>query len=235
MPADEHDSDQCNGTHRQPDQRREHDHRDAERPDHLHHETVLVAQVEGPREGHDGELEHDEPQPAREQKATQLGRGAALRDEARAHAGQQHEDRRAEVRDPPREEERRVGLREIERAESCGGEVVADVIERHQDDHESPQQVDRGDAGACAHALCSSHRPRHRAAENRPGSRRRLRFQSGSHRFPVLIQRGPGHRRPGRGGLAVRRSASGPRWGKHRAKSAEPATTAVRRLVGWRH
>ena len=60
-------------------------------------------------------------------------------------AGEKNEDRRAEVRDPARQEQRGVG--DVARVDAAGAEEVARVVERHQHHDEAAQQIDRDDAG----------------------------------------------------------------------------------------
>ncbi len=141
--ADDHDAENSNRAQRQMDEHSQHHHRNADRPDHLQEQAVVIAHVERPDEAHQRDFEHDQPQAAREQEPAQLRARAMSPGEIRADACEQHERRRTEVRDPASEKQWRVGLRQVERIEAHVGEEIADVIQRHQHHHQAAQDVDR--------------------------------------------------------------------------------------------
>jgi hypothetical protein len=128
------------------DQNRERDHRGSDREDHLGDE-MIGREAEGPGEPDHGELDQDQPQSARDQKATDLAVAAPLRaiEEGR-DAGEKDECRCAEVRDPAGQEQRRLG--DIARIESAGREEVAGMVERHQYHDQAAQEINGSDAGA---------------------------------------------------------------------------------------
>jgi hypothetical protein len=65
------------------------------------HEHEVVAEVERPGEAHDRDLDDHQPQAAGEQEARHLGLGPpAIAVEESGNAGEEDEDRRAEVGDP---------------------------------------------------------------------------------------------------------------------------------------
>jgi hypothetical protein len=67
--------------------------------------------------------------------------------QARAGAGQEDEHRRAKVGDPAREEQRGAHLRVRHRVLlDADDEVVAHVVERHNEDDEATQRVDAVEA-----------------------------------------------------------------------------------------
>ena len=118
----------------------------ADRPDHLQEQAVVVAHIERPRQAHERDFQHDEPQAARQKKPAQLGARATSPSEIGADAREQHERRRAEVRDPARQEQGRAGLRQVERIEARVREEIADMIQRHQHHHQPAQDIDGSDA-----------------------------------------------------------------------------------------
>jgi hypothetical protein len=146
---DDHaDADRSDQTQRRVDQGREHDHRDADGPDHLHQPDEAVVDVEPHAAADERELEHQQPEPARDEKSRQRRQAQAARMlQVGRHAGQEDEDRRAEVRDPARQEQDGAGVREIGRieAERVGVDEVARVVQRHQHHHHPAEQVDRID------------------------------------------------------------------------------------------
>ena len=150
--------------HRQPDQgdrsagqmnnRRQRDHRHADRENHLG-DKVTEMDVEAPAEPHDRELDQDQPEAARDEETADVG-GAVrvvvttLRAVQKCgNAGQEDESRRAEMRHPARQEQRRVG--DVARIEAAIGKKIAGVVEGHHDHHQAAQRVDRTEARAFAH------------------------------------------------------------------------------------
>src|SRR5215208_1276075 len=126
-------------------QRGERHHRPAECPEHVE-DGHAVVDVELPDRPHERLLEHDEPESARQQEARQLGARPMAQRERGAGAREQEEDGGAEVGDPASEEEHRARGREVGRARGGVAQVVAGVVERHEDHHGTTQQVDRVDA-----------------------------------------------------------------------------------------
>lgn len=47
------------------------------------------------------------------------------------------------MRDPPGEEKTNAGLRKVFRTKSSGGKIISDMVDRHDDDDETPKPVDR--------------------------------------------------------------------------------------------
>lgn len=83
----------------------------------------------------------------------ELGAGfAALALEIDGGSGEGDEARRAEMRDPAGDEERGPGLRRIDGVDGVAAEVVAGVIERHEDHEQAAQEVDGFDAAAGGNA-----------------------------------------------------------------------------------
>ena len=83
------------------------------------------------------------PRVSRKRLSSRVVRPRLAVEECRC-AGQQHEDGRAEMRDPARHEQRRLG--HVARVEPAGREEITYVIERHQHHDETAHQVDRIDA-----------------------------------------------------------------------------------------
>ena len=135
---------------RQMDGGGEHDHAPAQRPEHQQEQRV-DAEVEEEREADGRHLEHDQPQPARQQKPRHRRAiaGAAVA-EPDAQTGAEHEHRRAEVGDPARQEDRRRRPRQVLGLKLHRLEVdeVAGVVDGHQHHHQTAQDVDGGDARA---------------------------------------------------------------------------------------
>jgi len=116
-------------------------HRGADRPDHLRDRPHRHRGGEVPPEADDRDLEQDQPQPAGEEKASELGAGAAGARDPCARAGAEDEDRRAEVGDPAGGEQRQVSVGEVGGVEPGLGEVGPDVIEHHNDHDQAAQQI----------------------------------------------------------------------------------------------
>jgi hypothetical protein len=146
--GDERDSENRGEDHREAHERGERDHRPPERPEHDEdRDAIIEVELVGEAAQHH-DLEKDQPEPTREQEARELRLGLPAKRQVRAGSREQKEDGRADVRDPAREEERRRRLREIDGILAGDAEIVACVIERH-DDHDHPaHDVDRLDAHA---------------------------------------------------------------------------------------
>ena len=76
-------------------------------------------------------------------KRARSARCPARRHQPGADAGQQHEDRRAEMRDPARHEQAEgdIGIRRRILEGACQKEV-SDVIDGHDDDHQATKQIE---------------------------------------------------------------------------------------------
>jgi hypothetical protein len=96
---DDQDADHRDGARRQPDERRHEHHAPAEHPENAGEIVVREAEVEGPGEAEEGELEQDEQSAAHGEEA---GERAAVADlasiEEGAGAGEKGEAWRGEVR-----------------------------------------------------------------------------------------------------------------------------------------
>jgi hypothetical protein len=118
-----------------------------EHPDDAGQQVVREVDVERPRDADDRQLEDHQHEAARDERACEragVAKTAAV--QKRARAGEKRERRRAEMRDPPREED-------------AGGwsagrltRVHAHVIDRHQDHDEAPHHIDRSDASGRRHS-----------------------------------------------------------------------------------
>jgi len=153
--GDHHHAEGENRRRRQPDQRCQHDHRPAQRPDHDEHRDLVVDVELHAEAPDDREFEHDQPHATHEQESRQLRRRATAAREKGAGTGEQEERRRAQVRDPPCQEQRHRRLREVDWVEAGYTEVVAHVIERHQDHDTAAQRVDRGQPSGPAAGIVS--------------------------------------------------------------------------------
>jgi hypothetical protein len=142
--GDHHHAEDENRRRRQPYQRCQHDHRPPQCPDHHEHRDLVVGVELKAEAADDGELKHDQPHATQKQEARQVRRRATAAREKRAGAGEQEERRCAQVRNPPCQEQRHRRLREVEWVEAGYTEIVAHVIERHQDHDAAAQRVDRG-------------------------------------------------------------------------------------------
>ena len=139
-----HDEPECRDRPgRQPEQAGQQDHAPAEGPQDQQQRDVEVEVELIDETTHDDRLEEHQPQPARQQIPRQPGAALSIERQPRAGPGQQKEHRRAEVRDPPREEQRGRGSGEIGRVTHRRAEIVPRVIERHDDHHDAAQDVDR--------------------------------------------------------------------------------------------
>jgi hypothetical protein len=82
----------------EPDERGEAGHRDAEHPDHLEEAEEAEVLVEVAAEADEGELQDDEPEPARDEEPPQRGERRPPQPlELRPRAGEEREHRCAEV------------------------------------------------------------------------------------------------------------------------------------------
>jgi hypothetical protein len=146
VPADHDQSDAGDRPPRQIDEAAQHHHRGSNRPDHLAHEEIQI-ETERPGQANDGEFDEDEPEAAREQEPAHLAGSATPRPvEIRRNAGEKDEQRRAVMRDPACQEQRRAG--DIAWVHAGRTEEVPRVIKRHQDHDRTAQKVDRIDARA---------------------------------------------------------------------------------------
>ena len=150
--------------------------------DHHEHRDLIVDVELKAKAADDGELEHDQPHATQEQETRQLRRGTASPCEERARAGEQEERRRAQVRDPPCQEERHCRLREVDWIDTGHSKVVAHVIERHQNHDDAAQCVDGGQPGGPG-----AGRVRHEEARRLPMKLRNQSLSSASRRRAVLL------------------------------------------------
>ena len=98
---------------------------------------------------HPGQFQHDQQQAALPEQASLAPEVTGpLQRQIGADTGKKNEQRRAEVRDPAGEEQGRRGARQIQRVEVGLVEVIAGVVERHQDHDQPPHQIDGNDAAA---------------------------------------------------------------------------------------
>ena len=141
VPGDHRHAERENRRQRQPAQRRERDHRPAQRPDHYQHRHVIVDVELKPGTDHRHFEEH-EPEPSRQQEPGELRDGSPSEREKGAGSREQEKRRRTEMGDPAREKQRHRRLREVRRAEAGHAEEVAYVIERHEDHDDAAQRVD---------------------------------------------------------------------------------------------
>ena len=65
------------------------------------------------------------------------------------NAGEEHEDRGTEMRDPPGEKKGRVRMAEIGRIvqKAVPMEIIANMIDRHDDHYGTPEEIDGPDTG----------------------------------------------------------------------------------------
>src|SRR5262249_49510745 len=95
VPGDHDEADRGDGAARKVDKPSKHDHRRPDHEDHAEDEDVEI-EAEAPANPHDRELEHDEPEAARQQKAAEFaGRAPARAIEPSRDARQENEDWRA--------------------------------------------------------------------------------------------------------------------------------------------
>ena len=128
----------------------EHDHARADRPDDLHDHDDRAANFCRCRRGENvaaveitNHSIDDQPDAARKEEPRQVAGRPSCRHQSGAGSRQQHEHRRAEVRDPSRGEQPDgdVGIRHriLVRGHH---EMVADMVDRHDDDDQPAQHVD---------------------------------------------------------------------------------------------
>ena len=109
--------------------------------------VTLVVEVElvGRGSADERQLEDDEPEPAREQEARQLGARLAAQRRGTRRCRSRGRNRRAEVGDPAREEQRRRRGRDGSGVRARDAEEVARMVERHDDHDDAANKVDRFD------------------------------------------------------------------------------------------
>ncbi len=144
MPGDHRHRDCGDEGPRHVDQARQHDHRPAELPQHKPEQEMRHVEDEHvvPRL-----LEHDQPDPPRDEIPRHLPPRPPGAPQRRADPGEKAERRCAEVRDPARVEECGGRRRQVRRIDPPIAEEVAAVVEHHEDHHKAAEQVDRLDAG----------------------------------------------------------------------------------------
>src|SRR5262249_16654050 len=138
--GNEHEAERADRPARQEDEPGECHHRPANRPNDLEIEG-LGYDAEGNGESDHGELENDEPEPAREEEAAGLPTtSAAVPEEVCRHTREEDESGRTEMSDPPREEQRRIA--DIAWVERASADEIAHVVERHDHHDEPTHEVD---------------------------------------------------------------------------------------------
>ena len=101
-------------------------------------EQMTVIEIPENEESNHGELEHNQPQPTREEKTRELRLWFSSRQlEVSTRAGEKNEYRRAEMRDPARKEKHWISSRDIRRIEKEGVVMheIARVIDKHDYHH----------------------------------------------------------------------------------------------------
>src|SRR4029077_19145496 len=97
----------------------------------------------GPRRSYHGELDENQPQPARPKKTAQrLWRSATAVKES-SRTSQKEKQRRAEVRNPAREKQSVISSGNVLRLKAKNGKEVAGVVKRHDDHHQPTHNVER--------------------------------------------------------------------------------------------
>src|SRR4249919_1333545 len=96
--------------------------------------------AETPTKPNDGEFDQHQPAAARKQIAADFASLSLHAVQKRRYAGEKNKRRRAEMCDPTRQEQRRVG--DIARVKSSRGEKVARMVERHYHHDEATQKID---------------------------------------------------------------------------------------------
>ena len=126
------------------DQGSERHHRSANHPDDSADEKTDV-QGEGPGKLDDRELHHDEEQASGQKKPADLASaspGGAI--EIGRNPGQEDENRRAEMGDPARHEQGRLG--DVAGIHAAVAKEIARMIEGHQQHDQAAKQVDGREA-----------------------------------------------------------------------------------------
>ncbi len=134
--------------------RRQSNHADANRPDHLQ-DAKTVSDVKRPGKVDDDQLDEDKPESTCEQEPGSFSDVFLFHSiQISRCTCQEDEYRRAEMRDPAREEEqgrgrRQIGWLGIPRPQS---KIHPDVVQCHEDHHQPAQEIDGLDShrfGAC--------------------------------------------------------------------------------------
>ena len=150
MTADHHEAERRDPAQRKEDEPRQRNHGPTDRPDDdAHRKTVIKVELPA-QAAHPGQFQQHKPQPARQQKARQLRlRFAPRRGKKCACSREKNEDRRAEMRNPAREEQRRIGPVQLRRFKcEVARKIMARVVQRHEDHHQSPQRIHGIESGA---------------------------------------------------------------------------------------
>ncbi len=96
----------------------------------------------------DDDFQKDEPEATCPEIAGEFGFGFSPESQGSACACEKKEDGRADVGNPAGEEQCGGGLREVYGTDSGTTEIIASVVQRHDDHHETAQQIDGFDARA---------------------------------------------------------------------------------------
>jgi len=133
---------------RQPEQSRKRQHGQADCPDHLQVDH-LRREAEGPGEIHHGQFQHDQQQPALGQIGSRLTRAAPAAVQPGAQAGQQDENRCADVAGQAREKQLQRGRCNDHRVADLEMEIeeLAHMVDQHQQHDGAAQPVDAAKAG----------------------------------------------------------------------------------------
>ncbi|MNT17603.1 hypothetical protein D3C72_1527610 [compost metagenome] len=145
VPRHQHHTQHDQRPARQPHQRRQRQHRQPDHPDHLQ-EHGGRRELEGPGKVDDRDLQqHEEQAPLPQERGRRRAAVRLLRAvEKGRQPGQEHEHRRAQVRQQAAEEQRRRRLRHQHRVGHLVVQVegLAHVVQQHEQDHEAAQRVD---------------------------------------------------------------------------------------------
>jgi hypothetical protein len=122
----------------------QHDHRKADHPQHL--QPDRFRNFADPEKTHQRDFKEDQKRAALEQEIARRTRRGARRIgvQPRAEAGEEHEDRRAEMRGQAREEQERRCIRNRHRVGDLMMQVqrLADVVHHHDAHDQSAQRID---------------------------------------------------------------------------------------------
>ena len=144
MPGNDHHGEQQKQRARQPDQRGQGNHADADGPNDLHVNHAW-RELEGPGEVHQGEFQHHQKQPALEQKSRDVAGALILFSVQKSRqTGQQDKHRGAQVGQGPAEKQGGVSDINVHRVShlTMQKERLAHVVQQHEDDHQPPKGVD---------------------------------------------------------------------------------------------
>ena len=144
MPGNDYQSQRHQRPARQDDKDRQRHHAQANRPDDLQIDRGR-RKLEGPGEIHQGELQHNKKQAALEQEPGNPGLVMPLAIQKRRQAGEENEQRRAEMRQGSTQKQVRRRVGHIHRVGNLKvqQEGFPHVIEQHEQDNQATQCIDR--------------------------------------------------------------------------------------------